>query len=131
MINREIKFRAWNEEKRKMYYDVQNAYDNCLDYDNINAVSFGGILEIYPVMQYAGFKDYNGREVYEGDIVQYYVCENDYEPTSYQTVGIVGFKDGEFYPRPYEQTIEDGWYSHGIKDLIVIGNIHENPDLIK
>ena len=57
---REIKFRAWYGEEKGMLEPQFNGYIN-----NIFASKAG----VY--MQYTGLKDKSGREIYEGDILDY------------------------------------------------------------
>lgn len=55
---REIKFRVFNN-KKMIYVPSDDFGFEILDYLYYND----------PVMQYTGFKDKNGKEIYEGDII--------------------------------------------------------------
>lgn len=135
---REIKFRAWIQKDpydERVAPEMEMAYDLAFDeYLPINDLLAG----VEHLMQYTGLKDKNGVEIYEGDIVRYdngcwNECTKDKcAPHSIDIFavewtdnrddiesGMVGFyldwSGNEYSPRSIE----------------VIGNIHQNQELLK
>ncbi len=117
---REIKFRAWDEEGKKMIYWTLNdllVRFNTSEYDGNDRPS-----ALFDWMQYTGLKDVNEKEVYEGDIVR--------DVSNSDLIFEIKWHDdnlGYYMPREY-----DDEYSWTITepDLEVIGNIYENPELL-
>lgn len=80
MTQREIKFRAWNETNNEMIYPKKDYFYTGLTYGNL-------VDQCDNVMQYIGFNDKNGTEIYEGDVVNFAVksklcptcCDKDVE----------------------------------------------------
>ena len=96
-MKREIKFRVWHEGKIK-HYMPQFIFR---DYE-------GGVIE-----QYTGLTDKNGKDIYEGDIL-------DFPSKSAHEDGVVQWIDGGFWLRC------GGQHSMPREELReVIGNIHE------
>ena len=92
---------------------------------------------LYIIMQYTGLHDKNGKEIFEGDIVFH-----DTESKSYDAKGL--WREGTAYVKYgnfgfYFNEIDCGdWRFRGPegaeweKDkLEIIGNIYENPELVK
>jgi len=106
-MNREIEFRAWEHDRKKMCYGYQY---------NIGDAE----QNKYPLMQFTGLKDKNGKEIYEGDIVSHL--------HSADTCVVVFQKETAMF---LAEEIGDEKLGFGIEDVTeVIGNIYENADLL-
>jgi len=66
-MNREIKFRAWNKLKKCFSLSpiLMNQIGNIFDFN-------GELTEKYEITQYIGLKDKEGKEIYEGDVIEYF-----------------------------------------------------------
>jgi uncharacterized phage protein (TIGR01671 family) len=136
---RDIKFRAFHAGKMKR---VDQLFFNSTD-GVVHGVGFGSkCVDIYDLkdhgivlMQFTGLYDSiktkecpNGREIFEGDIVQYQ--EGSIKDTS---VGAIIFNYGKYWIQ------HDEWWSDlsltfhhpATSNFEVIGNIYENPELLK
>jgi uncharacterized phage protein (TIGR01671 family) len=81
--------------------------------------------------QYTGLKDREGKEVFEGDLVQEYIMEDIFEVafTDYANFGLkpVSEKVVKYLKGHEYETIDPSYAS---TSLTVIGNIHDNHDLL-
>lgn len=131
---REIKFRCW--DKVLNYYI--NEDDMPILGDGRNKILTFGDTEMYTFGQYTGLKDKNGKEIYEGDILR---CEH-LETKEIETVA-VKFNPGQF--AVYDPNccdickdsdgcmayLSDWVFFPTVWKIEVIGNIHENPELLE
>ena len=113
---RELKFRAWDTGAKRWTSGVMPVLTG-LSLE-LNPAHSGIIIE-----QYTGLKDKNGKEICEGDIVQ---C-GAYKGKVHYSVGVACYCVGDYTPIYQISRIEN----ESFITLKVIGNIHENPELLK
>jgi len=155
-MKREIKFRAWHKDDKAPYVNemLEDGEARFLLSQGFDEM----MPDNYVFMQFTGLKDKNGKEVYEGDVlrIEYFkiaVGENlgVYE-TEAELTGVVGF-DG--LSLILQNIMGEKWQEYTGYDagegnckfmylgdvyegsldasyqIEVIGNIYENPELIK
>lgn len=152
-MNREIKFRAWDEYKNEMFIPKKlvwwetglrcNARMGLVKGNEIPVDEKGSLSNANNIvlMQYTGLKDKNGKEIYEGDVMQTTIDE-------YDDIIVEEDEWGE-HEEPYHHKKEVhrniveweplyGRFSHLPSQLDtlsrihweVVGNIYENPELL-
>lgn len=122
---REIKFRAWDEKKKIMDNEIHlSEHGKSMDYDH--GTYSGDNDDI--VMQYTGLKDKNGKEIYEGDIIEEYTyiayCDDCHGYAMF-------FSNIEKNPYCAGCGGDFMWREFNEYPPEVIGNIHENPELLE
>lgn len=139
---REIKFRTWDQKDKKYLlpekqgfvilptipsFGVTLPYENRsnpgnIDEDCIDWADADLLMGRYKLEQYTGLKDKNGKEIYEGDIVRYgdqvLGVKFDEMKDSDCSYYYLGWAMGDLSLCEHNTMIE------------VIGNIHENPELL-
>ena len=122
---REIKFRAWNPIKDRMAHS--DAYEGLhLFFKYVSAVD---LQDNFQLMQYTGLKDKNGKEIYEGDILQFDYYYDYGQCGEHKTfTRQVDWNDTFCGFSPIYGT---GTYIMPRERYEVIGNIHENKELLK
>ena len=119
-----LKFRVWDKERECYLDEIELAgitpdgrYIWYIEEEEISRLE---IDENYVVEQFTGLKDKNGEEIYEGDIVS---VRNKNRKNEYD-IGVV-----EFGKAAFRCPFLLGKYHSG--QVEVIGNVHENPDLLE
>jgi len=135
MNQQEIKFRAWDMYNEKMIYDVCVIGDMVYKIDNNNAKHITtpvGYDAIIP-MQYTGLKDKNGKEICEGDIVEYKNFKRNELFLVKKIAGgfIVITQKEDKSKLPIYDCLAERQTQSWIEQQKVIGNLYENPELLK
>lgn len=125
-MTREIKFRIMYKKYNNTWLKDEYTLRSLIELDGTDFLGDDDIIE-----QYTGLKDKNGKKIYEGDIIE-----------------VVDVHDGddECWEQPYGPAIpqEVKWDEERLRwsfggcrrilyapeDFEVIGNIHENPELL-
>ena len=128
---RKIKFRAWDHFNKVFAasYDKINGSEISITFDGALIISGrDGYYDLefkrYTIQQFTGLEDRNGKEIYEGDILQ--VLGAGKCPVVWDRY----FFDLDNYDQYSMDNQFSAFYNLEPQEMTVIGNIFENPDLI-
>lgn len=128
---REIKFRVWDNQENNFWGEGRNLSHVSMVADSL-VNDDTTILE-----QYTGIKDFNGVEIYQNDIVQpiqSYQGVPNMKPSKRGLPMVVKSGDyvyGKWIAREVKTSGFGVYDYHFSEELQVIGNIHENPELLE
>jgi len=126
---KEYQFRVWDRYLKCYHYGNQSP-------DVIQALIFYNSR--YIIEQYIGIKDKNGKYIYEGDILASSNNNSEYDIWDEKCLGYtivyyneedLCFVGSEWFIKNYSDEDDDSIY--GKKFISVVGNIHENSNLLK
>lgn len=128
MTNNRFRFRAWDKSFRRMTYDIFFFWkeNKITVYELEEDASKSYLPNSHVVLeQCTGLKDKNGRLIYEGDIVNI-LCEIEEQ-------GVIewALEEAQFVIRAEQAGFVADFDNYSSIDLEVIGNIHENPELLE
>lgn len=141
---RTFKFRAWDKDKKEMFNVtelwIQKEFLIGSDSCRTSNVWMPATKTSSDIMQFTGLLDKNGKEIYEKDIVEIRNPINQIQKAI--LLGTVIFSYGAF---GIEINKVEKWKSYNVdppsiywflnivdsKFIEVIGNIYENPELLK
>jgi len=140
---KEIKFRAWDKKSRKwIYFDSRDDKDYYLEWDGEDwkVLYYTAQMDIkyiydFKLVQFTGLKDKNGKEIYEGDILYF---KNDHIKKFSKVFWdkrmaryCLHIKIMFYSPKKEPVRVVVSNMIKGLKNSGVMGNIYENPELIK
>jgi uncharacterized phage protein (TIGR01671 family) len=127
-IMREIKFRAWRNGEMTTMFNL-TSQGIIKEYPRLGQPYLSLDINDALLMQYTGLKDKNRKEIYEGDIVS---VEETFHPNGKTYRGkVVYLSDIATINTPgFFLSTKQGIMSMILGEYKVIGNIHENPELL-
>lgn len=120
-MTREIKFRAWDKDKKELREVTGiNWYDEYIWVDETPMSGDKLPVETTPILQYTGLKDKNGKEIYEGDILKDGVFISQ----------VVWNTEGAYFHLKRGDTYSGYTLSSEVDRCEVVGDIYTNPELL-
>ena len=118
---REIKFRVWDtqDDKRREPFGEIWSLSEMLSRDRFEVMQFTGLYDNKRTKEYP-----NGQPIYEGDIVKILLGDEWY-------IEKIEYKSDRFRVTNYNGGHDKLWYYCTLNLIEVIGNIYENPELLK
>jgi len=133
-MDREILFRAWDKNHKTI---VQIGDKVLFQKRKITAGDILNHFEDIEIMQYTGLKDKNCKRIFEGDIVNHTDIEGGTSKVVYDKYSasfyLLSFSTRKIKRKKpilinFSSCVD---FMSGQLNLEVIGNIHENPELLK
>ena len=128
------KFRAWDSAKKEMFTDTfaitESGQVVVVEQEFVTSTPDYIFVEHLVVMQSTGLKDKNGKEIFEGDIVRMRNPRDRRQIGMFQVVRVanspvLGLLDKKLTTEIFNL------YEHMRNYYEIIGNIHENPELLE
>ena len=126
------KFRAWDKELQTMLdvslidFKKRVLVGEHWKFGETNFMSFDEI----ELMQSTGLRDKNGKEIFEGDIVQFEDC-HEVSDFLYINTGIIEWCQGGFHVTNRDSVLMEDLLDGDSLDVTIIGNIYETPELLE
>lgn len=128
-MTREINFKLWSKQEKRMLTEKElRSYSIGAHDGHVLFTDGHNCNENYTKLQYTGYKDKNKNKIYEGDITRQVghvgigtITIGEYTD-SYSGIDHIGY----FIKYNLSQVSLGEFYN----DIIIEGNIYENPDLI-
>jgi len=150
-MSREIKFRAWDNNSKSFIEDDEyliglngkfyrmDFYSGIENYEDGNLI--WNELDNITLSQFTGLLDKNGKEIFEGDILIFYIrvdADIDDAGQVYKCKGQVIFDNGAFIIQNIEPKVRPFFYydwdkmkiGEHCEELSVGGNIYLHPELL-
>ncbi len=147
---RETKYRVWDTRAKEWVQDlpIYISMDGVVHFLHNNNLSQSNVLQEAPyaiVNDWTGLKDKNGKEIYEGDILKDLpYCNKAGDVLNAETYAVIVCREPSinleikyYFKKRYEgkEYWDCNWCelneSKLAKEYEVIGNIYENPELLK
>jgi uncharacterized phage protein (TIGR01671 family) len=129
---RELQFRIWDKKNKAMIY-ITEGYNLVVKNAKIWSLHKGDIQlncntcivshRDGVLMQYTGLKDKNGKEIYEGDIIEVWL--EDYQEQENKRIVLVNYENGCYCAKEEIELFTFNWKG------TVVGNILETPGILE
>ncbi|KAF0341464.1 YopX family protein [Pediococcus acidilactici] len=126
-----IKFRAWIKTGNETDDYVKPMTIQQMIHSKKSTFSLEQLNDLVNFEQFTGLKDVNGKEIYEGDIIKFFGLNKKIKVKN--EFGIIVYK-ADRYGAGFNSIIQNKEHGYGginIAQDIVVGNVHENPELLE
>ena len=128
---RRIKFRAWIKTGIETYDYVKPMTIQQMVHSKKSTFSLKQLDDLVDVEQFTGLTDVNGKDIYEGDIIKFFGGNKKNKVKN--EFGVIVYKSDR-YGAGFNSIIQNKEHGYGginIAQDIVVGNVHENSELLE